>query len=135
MANSTVKLVVCAIWVGVGAVVSVIAAGAFPAAGSRQVSSGGKMCACEPFFSSLFRAFPPCGISGGCSGPPVPASSRNKAWEAGMKLVGWAFLAAWGLVAVFAAAPAAASPVGEPGYVLTNTYPDTGGRAPVAHGG
>jgi sugar lactone lactonase YvrE len=52
-----------------------------------------------------------------------------------MKLVGWAFLAAWGLVAVFAAAPAAASPVGEPGYVLTNTYPDTGGRAPVAHGG
>ena len=32
-----------------------------------------------------------------------------------MKLVGWAFLAAWGLVTVFAAAPAAASPVGEPG--------------------
>jgi DNA-binding beta-propeller fold protein YncE len=50
-----------------------------------------------------------------------------------MKLAGWTFLAAWGLVTAFAAAPA--SPAGAPGYILTNTYPDTGGRAPVAHGG
>jgi hypothetical protein len=57
MANNTVKLVVCAIWVGVGAVVSVIAAGLFRLPVLGKCLPAERCAPASPFFPACFAHF------------------------------------------------------------------------------
>jgi hypothetical protein len=89
---------------------------------------GAKICARSTAFSSLFHAFPPCGRLLRLAGHAILSQRREKQmrWITGTVLAaGVLMLAAAGL----------AAPARQPGFVLADTYPDTGGRAPVAPGG